>query len=219
MSPDQSFFKSFTDEPNPPILYIDTTFIVDAIVEGQEHHEKSLEFIEKLAKDSKTQPIIIYSDLLRIEFRCAIIGICIRNKYDLKDKSIHDLIKAHPDVIKEFYPEVEEAEKQFQEILQRFVHRTSVEINEDIIKKSGDLMQRYRLGSYDAVHVATMEFWGIKDIVSYDWSFGDLPKYKPDCKVWSCHGFKKYNDRISKRKDPAETINKIIQEAEAIVET
>lgn len=216
MSPNQSFFKSFTDTPIPPILYIDTSFIVDALIEGQEHHKDSLSFIETLAKDPKNQPILIFSDLLKVELRCAIIANCIRNKYG-RGININKMLKVHPDLIAEYYPVVMEAEKQLEGVLGRFVNWASVRITEAIIKQSNGLMSKYRLGSYDAIHIATMEEWDIKDIVVYDWGIEDLPKYKGDCNIWTCHGWKRYNNRKSDRAKKEDGIKKLIQEAEAII--
>lgn len=218
MSPDKSFFKSFTDTPIPPILYVDTSFIVEALIEGQKYHKESLNFIEALAKDPKNQPILIFSDLLKIELRCAIIANCIRNKYGRK-VNIHKILYLHPDLMTEYYLVVEEAAKQLEGVLGRFINWASIPISDVIIKKSGELMPRYRLGSYDAIHVATMEGWDIKDIVAYDWGIEDLPKYKADCKIWTCHGWAGYNDRNAKRRKKEEEIDKLIREAETITKT
>ncbi len=221
MNPDKSNYKSFTDKPFPPILYVDTSFIVEALISGQPYHEASLRFIEALSENPKEQPILIFSDLLRIELKCAVIKVCIRNDYG-KDKRIDKILKREPDLFKKYYSTVLEVERQLDGVLARFVERTYVPISENIIIKAGMIMSDYRLGSADAIHIATMEEWGIQDIVTYDWGIVDLPKYKPGCRVWTKRGLGKYKRREKERALYKEKILKpekeIVEEAEQIVE-
>ncbi|MDD5427975.1 MAG: PIN domain-containing protein [Candidatus Omnitrophica bacterium] len=216
MSPDSSSYKNFSDRPIPPILYVDTSFIVDALVDGQLFHKESMGFIDEMAKDVDKQPILIFSDILKIELKCAVTSICIRNDYG-KNISINRVLKLHPDLIQKYYPTVELAEKQFMDVLQRFKNWTSMPIDEEIINRAGSVMPKYRLGSSDAIHVATMEKWDIKDILTYDWGIEDLPMYKGDCSVWTCNGWRRYLSRSKRRSKRDEELKRLIEEAKEIL--
>ena len=218
MTPDVSFYKplDYINEFIPPILYLDTSFVVEALVEGQQYHERSRQFISDLAKDSDNQPILIFSDLLIIELKCAVISICIRNEYGRSAK-LHKKIKEKPDLVSKYYSNVIEVEKQWADTLCNFKNWASISITKNIIERAGEIMPLYRLGSMDAIHIATMEAWDIKDVASLDWGFGDLPRYKPNCRVWSCDGWKKYTIRKEARKRIAVKSKEAVEEAEQII--
>jgi len=217
MTATRASFKSFSDQPIPAILYVDTSFVVDALIKGQRFHTKSLAFIDTLAKDPKNQPILIFSDLLEVELRCAIISNCIRNDFG-KSANVKDILAKDPNLIPKYYSVVEDAKKQLEGILQRFTHWASVRITEEIIEKAGVLMVQYRLGSYDAIHIATMEKWDINDIVVYDGGIEDLPKYKTSCIIWTRKGWAKYIGRESRRKGN-KVAEQAIKQAEELVKT
>lgn len=179
-----SYFRNLKADQLPPILYFDSSFIVNALVAGEFFHAECFDFIDRLAKLSpEEQPVIVFSELLKTELRCAIISICIRKRFGKETKTL-DRIRANPELLKEFNPSAEHAEKCLLGIMRRFTHWSCMPINEKINDKASKLMGSYRLGSYDAIHVATMEVWGIKDIVAFDWGIDELPKYM-SCFVWT----------------------------------
>jgi|GEM_PF-1421937 len=193
----QECFKEFTDCNLPPIIYVDTSFIVESLIKGQRHQEVAMDFIDALAK-AKDQPIVIFSELLKSEMRCAVISICLRNEFGGRVK-IGDRLFENPDYIKKYYVKAEAAEVKLYEIMQRFKHWTSVPIDEKITQRAGKIMPKYRLGSLDAIHIATMEEWGINDIVVFDWGIEELPRYRANINIWTVNGWARHQKRLKKR--------------------
>jgi predicted nucleic acid-binding protein len=191
--PHKQWFKEYSEEEIPPSLYFDTSFIVSALIEGEKYHKKTVSFIDSLAC-AKQQPVIVFSELLHTELRCAVIAICIRNKFG-KDTKINKIIFNDPDIIKRYYPQVKEAEEGLNGILQRFVNWISVPVTEKITAKAGEVMPAFRLGSQDAVHVATMLDWDIINIAAYDWGIEELPRYKGGVHIWTVNGAARYEKR------------------------
>ena len=56
-------------------------------------------------------------------------------------------------------------------------------------------MPKYRLGSYDALHIATMEDWGIKNLAVFDQGIEDLPRYRAETNIWTVNGWERYKKR------------------------
>jgi len=188
----KSCFKTFQSEPLPEIIYTDTSFFVEALVYGQRYHKETIDFIGKLAK---AQPVIVFSEILKSELRCSILSICIRNQFGGDKIKVTDKIKESPELIHKYFSEIQKQENNFMGILQRFKDWTSIPLDEKISKKSLEVMQKYRLASYDAVHIATMESWNIKDIVTLDGGLSDLPQYRANSFIWSVNGWVKYKTR------------------------
>ena len=108
-------------------------------------------------------------------------------------------IGKNPDLVKDYYPEVEKRENDFYGILQRFKDWTSIPLDGNISKRANEIIPKYRLGSYDAIHLSTMEHWDIKDIAVFDKGIEDLPRYKADCSIWTVNGWSRYKTRHSIR--------------------
>lgn len=180
-----SYFRNLSTDSFPPILYFDTSFLVRVLVQGEGFHSECVSFINRLALlDYKEQPYIVFSELLKTELRCAIISICIRDRFG-KDIKVSDRIRVNPELLREFLPIADFAEECLLGIMRRFTNWACIPLNDKINEKSRDLIGKYRLGSYDAIHIATMEDWGIKDIVAFDWGIDELPNYT-SCFVWTC---------------------------------
>ncbi len=187
----ESCFKEFSKTPLPKALYVDTSFFVNALVKGQRYHTESIGFIEQLTKH---QPIIIFSELLISELRCAILSICTRNSFGTKVRAGKKL-SHNPELIREYCPEVQRQEKNFYDILQRFKDWASVPLSPEISKNAQKIICKYRVGSYDAIHIATMESWELKDIVVFDKGVENLPRYKGNCYIWTVNGWQRYQKR------------------------
>ena len=82
----------------------------------------------------------------------------------------------------------------------------------------------HALGSYDALHIATMEDWDIHDIVAFDWGIDELPKYT-SCFVWTCGAEERKEKSLKLRREELQVIQSqsesdiVIQEAQDIVES
>jgi predicted nucleic acid-binding protein len=190
----ESCYKDFsdTDAVFPPYIFFDTSFVVEALVFGQPNHDRAKAFIERLA-NAIPQPVVTFSDLLYTELRCAILSLVVQNSLGVDRRGAIKAIKKNPELIKKHFCDVEKAEKNFREILQRFEHRLDIPMTEDITERAGVLMPKYRLGSNDAIHVASMEDMGINDIAVIDRDLIFLPRYKGrDIVVWTVDGFEKY---------------------------
>ena len=212
-------FKEFSFPDIPPIIYTDTSFFVRALIDGQKYHRESVDFIDRLALAS-TQPIIVFSELLKIELRCAVICTCLKNERG-EDISVRHELFRDPDCIQKYYPQAEEAEKRLLDILQRFKKWTCMPISSEITQKANIIMPKYRLGSQDALHIATMEHWGVKDIVVFDWGIEDLPMYKGECYIWTCDGWGRYKKRVEERSRFKEVLKRerdAVRQAQEIVD-
>jgi len=187
----QECFREFNHAKLADVFYIDTSFIASALINGQYCHNEALGFIESLAK---AQPVIVFSEILKAELRCAVLTTCLRNEFG-KDVKIMTKLRDDPELIKKHYPEVEKQEKNFFGILQRFTNWLSIPMDEKTTAKAAPLMQQCRLGSYDAIHVATMDEWKIKDIIVFDSALEDLPMYRANSYVWTVNGWNRYKIR------------------------
>ena len=180
-------FREFNDTNLPEIIYFDTSFVVETLIKGQKYHQLCKDFILRL---EKKQPVIIFSELLIPELWCGGISVCVRN-YFKGDVNVREMINRHPKLIKGYFDKVLKMEKDFSGVLQRFKDWTSIQINEKILSRAKDLMPRYCLGSYDAIHIATMEEWGIKDIAVFDQHIENIPNIK----IWSVDAVSRYINR------------------------
>lgn len=180
-------FREFND-PNPPeIIYFDTSFVLETLVKGQCYHEQCKNFIKRL---ETKQPIVIFSELLKAELWCGTIAICVRNRFG-QDVNVRQVIDQHPKLIRHYDSKAVRIQKDFVALLQRFKDWTSIELSEEISIRAHLLMPKYCLGSYDAIHIATMEEWGIKDIAVFDKHIENIPNIR----IWSVDAVSRYINR------------------------
>lgn len=184
-------YKELTESDLPEYIYIDTSFIIHAIINTEIYHTEAINFLKSL---ELKQPIVIFSDLLIPELRCAVLTICLRSDYGDKIK-VMQLLGKNPLLIRRYTDNIETAEKSLWAIMERFENRMTIPIKEKYIKNSGILMNKYCLGSYDAIHVASMEDYNIKDIAVMDKGLEDLPHHNKDYRIWTIDGFQRYKNR------------------------
>jgi predicted nucleic acid-binding protein len=194
----ESCFKKLTAEPVPEVIYIDTSFWITLLVKDKRYNKQAIEFMERL---EKADTMVITSTITIVELRCAILCIYVKNHIASVKQTPYEKIKAteeikkDPELINKFYPEIENAEKVFFAIWNRFKNRLFIPL-ENVMPSSGKIMGKYRLASYDAVHIASMEYvGGVKDIAVIDKDIEDLPRYKGECYIWTVGGWDKYKKR------------------------
>lgn len=180
-------FREFNDTNLPEIIYFDTSFVIETLIKGQRYQQQCKNFIEQLRQK---QPVVIFSELLKAELWCGTISVCIRNMYG-ENVNARDTINQHPKLIKHFDSKVVRIQKDFIALLQRFKDWTSIELTEKISNRAHLLMPKYCLGSYDAIHIATMEEWGIKDIAVFDQHIENIPNIR----IWSVDAVSRYLNR------------------------
>lgn len=193
--------------PNlPETIYFDSSFIVRTLVSGLPYHQECVDFIRRLVV---AQPYVVVSKISYPELWCAAIRISIDNLIAKQEKAIQkiatltkkknitvdNLLYFYPNLISKFHSEAEQIHADFRNLLQRFTYRLIEDVNDAILTISLSLMQKYNLGSYDAVHIATMDYWKLKDLATFDHSMEDIAQLN----IWTCGGSRRYNARWYKR--------------------
>ena len=180
--------KKFTNIPLPEIIYFDTSFVIKVLIDGQSHFIQCREFIELL---KKKQPIVVFSNLLRMELWHTRLIIVFQNLEKERHINFANCLKKYPNAPREFYSEISGVNKLFNELLQNFKNWAEIPVEDKIINLALELIHKYNLDSYDAVHIATMLNWGIKDIVVFDQHIEDIT----DLNIWTNSGLKRYKKR------------------------
>jgi predicted nucleic acid-binding protein len=197
MLPARTHLKTFVEAKLPESIYFDSSFIVKTLVSGLEYHNECVKFVKRL-EEAKPQPFVFASKLSKMELRCAAIRICITNLFESKgieDINTDKILYDYPGLISRFYKEAVRIQLDFDNLLQRFTYRQVEDIDDGIIEKAQALMQKYNLGSYDAIHIATAQYWEIKNIVAFDHAIEDIS----DLNVWTCGGSSRHHTRWYKR--------------------
>jgi predicted nucleic acid-binding protein len=151
--------------PNP--VFLDTSFVVDALITTQPNHRPCQAFLLALAEAGST---VYFNRLLEMElaetaFRLALIDR-FGKKHWLRARSDgRARIRAG-----RLMGDVQQAWEATLDAFS-FVRIELHEVAEDVPA----LMQRYGLKSYDAVHAASALFAGIETMVSLDVDFARLP--------------------------------------------
>lgn len=152
------------DAPDP--VFLDTSFVVDALIATQPQHGPCLAFLERLAEAGST---IYFNRLLEIElaetaFRLALIDRFgrhwMRARSDGRARNRAGRL-------------VDEARDAWGGTLAAFPH-VRIEVHE-VASEVPALMRAYGLKSYDAVHAASALFAGVGTIVTLDVDFARLP--------------------------------------------
>ncbi len=146
----------------PPAITIDTSFVVNVLVPREQHHKESRAFADQLA-DAGTS--LVFNRLLELELREAAFRIALKERYP-KDwrRRRHDgrsLARAGRLAAETF--------EAWQELIAGF-DALLIELHE-VGDRVGELMDRFGLASYDAVHAATAEFAGAPVVVTTDIDF------------------------------------------------
>jgi predicted nucleic acid-binding protein len=152
--------------PLPADVYLDTSIVLTALLPGLAHSGPGLQFCEQLARQGST---VYFSQLLRLEIAQALRNVATRSPAQL---SVHlrqqfqlDPWSAREDVRRGW---MTYGRGQLEAFIQQFVEVIELPFDRATWEHSIDLMCRYQLKSYDAVHVARAEQYGLQHVATTD---------------------------------------------------
>lgn len=150
----------------PTTVLLDTSFVVDALIPTQRHHESSRRFLEDLAVGGTT---VVFSRLLEVELAEASFRI------GLKELHRRDWARARLDGRSRRRGRARMlAVLAAWEATLEALNWARIEMHEAMTDVR-DFMGRYGLSSYDAVHAASARYAGVQDLVTLDSGFAALP--------------------------------------------
>lgn len=195
MPSSRSHLHSFSSTSLPETIYFDSSFVVKTLVVGLPYHQECMDFIRRL---EEKQPIVIVSKFSIVELRCAAIKLAIQKFFASKGRRVNNLdnvLYRYPSLVSRFHRHAEQIENDFQNLLHRFKECIQEDVSEEIIKSALPFMVKYNLGSYDALHAATMNYWEVKDIAVFDHVFEDMS----DFNIWTFAGSRRFKARQRQR--------------------
>jgi predicted nucleic acid-binding protein len=146
---------------------LDTSFVFEALVDGQQHHQACQDYFVRLAANGSA---LIFNRLLEIELLEASFRYSLLERHGGRMlRRMRNDGRARPRAGR-FMESVFDA---WQELLS-YVPHLSVSV-QDVQDRVGGLMISYGLGSYDAVHAATALHSGVNRLVTIDAGFGNVP--------------------------------------------
>jgi predicted nucleic acid-binding protein len=150
----------------PSEVTLDTSFVGNALVTGEPYHRPARNFLERLANAEAT---LVFNRLLEIELREIAFRIPLRERFpnDWKRRR-HDgrsLRRARRLLARTM--------ESWEELLTAYDY-IRVEVQE-VVDRLEELMGRFGLASYDAVHAATAEFANAPIFVTTDVGFAAVP--------------------------------------------
>lgn len=174
--------------PRFPIIGLDTSFVLTALVDGFDHHDQCVRFIEAL---KTVQPIIVYSELLREELWCANLVREIKEVNKIPHLNVKEYLRIHHGTPRAYHGRTEAINKKFDELLQNFTYRESIPVTHKITSEALKLINKYNLLGADAIHVATMLYNPIEKvehIAAFDAHLEDIT----DLTTWTVGGKERY---------------------------
>lgn len=154
------------DCPLPAVAALDSSFAVNALLSGEDQHIAAREYLVALA-DRGTE--LVFSHLLELELREVVF------RYPLKKDHPKDWTRRRHDgrTLRRARRLIERTMNAWEELLTAFSFAI---VPVDVVYGDvPDLMDRYGLQSYDAVHAATAEAFGGRSILTTDAGFASMP--------------------------------------------
>jgi predicted nucleic acid-binding protein len=157
----------------PKLIYWDTSFVVDALIKppskaswiARNRHREAVNLLTRL---EGKKPRIVISSLLFSELWEAVLKIELKaahgEEYYLRLKDDHSLVL--PCV-----PRVKEANERLDELLGKFPDIFTVHPTREVHAQALDLMGKYPLRPFDAIHVASGVSQGVTDFAVSDKHF------------------------------------------------
>lgn len=149
----------------PREVVLDTSFVVEALIESQPAHLVCAQFLLELVFADAT---LYFNRLLELELAETAFKIALRERHaDFKRARSDGRARRRAGRL------MEEARRAWDEVLSAFPH-ARIEI-EEVAEAVPALMTAHGLASYDAVHAATADRVGVRSIVTLDSGFALLP--------------------------------------------
>lgn len=165
--PHNVFSFESPDCPIPEVATLDSSFAANALLSAEPNHEAARGFLESLAAHG-TQ--IVFNRLLELELRE------VAFRYPLIQAYPRDWKRRRHDgrTLRRARTLIEKTMGAWQELLSAFTY--AVVPVDSVYAAVPDLMDRYGLQSYDAVHAATAARYGGGVIVTTDAGFANVPE-------------------------------------------
>jgi predicted nucleic acid-binding protein len=148
------------------VVTLDSSFAVNALLSGEAHHEAARDYLVRLADNDS---FLVYSHLLELELRE------VAFRAPLIEKHPKDWRRRRHDgrSLRRARRLVAGTMEAWEELLTAFGHAT-VQVDA-VFERVPELMDRYGLASYDAVHAATAEMFGASHLITTDAGFAAVP--------------------------------------------
>jgi predicted nucleic acid-binding protein len=150
----------------PALVGLDTSFVVEALIETQPLHEACAAFFERLVESGAT---VVTSELLEVELAEASFAIALKQRWGRQWRTHRTDGRARRPA-RQLLGEVAARS----ELLLSSLDRISIPLGR-VGPAAAALMTDYGLASYDAVHAATAVAAGAEAIVTLDTGFALLP--------------------------------------------
>ena len=150
----------------PDHAVLDTSYVVEALLSGQAHHKACATALEHVVELSSR---VSYSSLLELELVEAGYQVALRDQYGRRWKQARRDGRARRRASRI----AEEAIAAWSELTNLGFERVEAS---RVAGAVPDLMHRYALGSYDAVHAATAFAIGADGLLALDTAFAGIPR-------------------------------------------
>jgi predicted nucleic acid-binding protein len=151
----------------PEDVVVDTSFVVEALVGTQQQHEVCRGFLERLLAAETT---LYFNRLLEIELAEAAFRFALQERLG---RRVREADRRDGRLRRRAGRLMEETQDAWDEALAGFSF-VCVELHE-VADMTPQLMRDHGLRSYDAVHVATALLAGVRDVVTLDVGFANVP--------------------------------------------
>ncbi len=164
-------------EPPPPSdIYLDTSTVVAAIVQGSTHSTASAAFCAALIEHGSR---VYFSQLLRLELAEAIrrlatkqsLPVDLRNDFHLDTWGTNLFVRQRW---------MDFGIRQFDDLLDRFAETFELPIRPRTWRSSLSAMVDSQLRAYDAIHVATAREYRIRHLATADRDYRNVS----DLRIW-----------------------------------
>lgn len=150
------------DAPLPPVVVLDTSFVIDALIPTQPLHRVCADYLKRL---QSAQTAVAFNRLLELEVPEAAYKIALKERFG------RNFLRMRGDgrALRRAGRLADELERSWRDVLDTF--RWAVVEVADVVDEVPGLMRR-GLGSYDSAHAATAIVAGIEHLVTLDTGFG-----------------------------------------------
>lgn len=151
----------------PPAVVLDTNVVAEALLPNEPEHTACRALLRRFAAEGTA---VVFSRLLEIELWEAVFNLALRERHPRKSiRHVRYDNRVRPRAARL----LGEANRAWEKMLGTLAW-SRIEID-NVAPAVPELMQRYGLQSYDAVHAATLLTSGSNDFITRDGGFAVLP--------------------------------------------